>query len=173
MLVVADDPLEFSSSFATVRTLCRSIRTVDDACSAGRKKLSRDLVKPPAVVICERNRSRIPQPSRSSSRRTNASMSARGSAVTSAGGTRRLRLTFQNAVRGKCSRQKPRQRAMVRRSAPKSRFSSLTRRGEGPCRMAATKMTTAPRYTFRPRNRADGGVILFLQPSRSQQKLSL
>ena len=56
---------------------------------------------------------------------------------------------------------------------PKSWESSRTLRGEAPCRMAATKMTTAPRYTFRPRNRTDGGVTLLRQPSRSQQKLSL
>jgi hypothetical protein len=29
-----------------------------------------------------------------------------------------------------------------------------------------------PRYTFLPRKRTDGGVTLFLQPSRSQQKLN-
>jgi len=129
--------------------------------------------KPPVLVIGERKRSRLLQPFRSSWRWTNASRSDRGRAVTSTAGTRRARATFQNGVCGNCSRQKTCHRAMVRRSAPKSRFSSRTRRGEGPCRMAASKMTTAPRYTFRPRNRTDGGVILFLQPSRSQQKLSL
>jgi hypothetical protein len=40
--------------------------------------------------------------------------------------------------------------------------------------MALIKITVAPRYTFLPRKRADGGVILFLSAfggSRSQQKL--
>ena len=61
---------------------------------------------------------------------------------------------------------------MVAVSTPNSLESSRTRRGVGPCRMALIKMTTAPRYTFLPRKRTDGGVTLFLQPSRSQQKLN-
>jgi hypothetical protein len=70
------------------------------------------------------------------------------------------------------SRQKACHRAMVARSIPKRVESSRTRRGVGPCRMALIKITIAPRETFLPRKRTDSGVILFLQPSRSQQKLN-
>ena len=61
---------------------------------------------------------------------------------------KRLRATFQNCVCGKCSCQKTCQRAMVWRSAPKSWESSRTRRGEGPCRMAATRTTTAAKVNL-------------------------
>jgi hypothetical protein len=85
------------------------------------------------------------QPSRSSSARTNASSSERGIATISTAGTRRPRATFQNGVCGKCSRQKTCHREMVRRSMSNSSASSRTRYPEGPCRMAATNTTTAPR----------------------------
>ncbi len=62
---------------------------------------------------------------------------------------------------------------MVRRSTWKCWESSRRRRGVGPWRMALIRMTAAARKTFRPRKRTDGGVTRFLQPSRSQQKLSL
>jgi hypothetical protein len=38
--------------------------------------------------------------------------------------------------------------------------------------MALTTMNMAPRYSFLPKKCTDGGVDLFLQPSRSQQKLN-
>ncbi len=55
------------------------------------------------------------------------------------------RFPDRDGVWGKCSRQKTRQRATLRRSAPNNWDSSRTRRGEGPCRTAATRTTTAPR----------------------------
>ena len=45
-------------------------------------------------------------------------------------------------------------------------------RGEGSCRMAAAKKITPSRYTFRPRNRVEGGVTRLRQPSRSQHRLN-
>ena len=48
---------------------------------------------------------------------------------------------------------------MVRRSTPNNSVSSRTRRGEGPCRMAATSTTTAPRIdlpTEKPHRRRGG-----------------
>ena len=104
--------------------------------------------------------------------RQKASTSDRGKATSSTTGTRRARATLQKGVFGMRSRQKACHRAMVAASTSNSLESSRTRRGVGPCRMALIKMTTAPRYTFLPRNRTNGGVTRFLQPSRSQQKLN-
>lgn len=129
--------------------------------------------RPPLIVIGDRNIRRFFQPYSKESVRRNASISDRGNVRVSMTETIRQRATFQNEVCGKCWRQKVCQRSIVRRSAPMSRDSSQTRRGVAPCRMAAIKTTIALKYTFCPRKRTEGGVILFLQPSRSQQKLSL
>jgi hypothetical protein len=127
----------------------------------------------PGIAIGERNRSRSVQPLQRGWRRRKASTREYGTARISTSGTKRARSIFQKGVCGKCSRQKTCQRAMVRRSAPKRVESSRIRRGVGPCRMALITMMMALKYTFGPRKRTDGGVVLFRQPSRSQQKLSL
>ena len=102
-----------------------------------------------------------------------ARLGARRALAISTASAKRPLATFQNGVCGRCSRQKRCHRAIVPRSAPTSLASSRTRRGVGPCRMAAIKITRTPRYILRPRKRTDGGVALLRQPSRSQQKLSL
>lgn len=129
------------------------------------------IFRPPVIVIGERKVSSRPQPSQRSSPRRNPSTSDKGSVTISMTGKRRAQASFQNTVCGMRSRQKTCHRAMVRRSAPTSFDNSWTRRGVGPCCMAAIRTTTAERYTLRPRKRTDGGVILFRHPSRSQQKL--
>lgn len=100
---------------------------------------------PPVIVMGERNRSSCPQSLLGSSLRRNASRSDHGRVVSSTDGTRRPRATFQNGVSGNCCRQNTCHREMVVRSAPMSLDSSRTRRGEGPCRIAAIKTTTAPK----------------------------
>jgi hypothetical protein len=79
---------------------------------------------------------------------------------------------FPEGVRGSWSRQNACHGAMVASSPPNSLESSRTRRGVVPCPIALIKMTTAPRSTFLPRKRTDGGLTLFPQPSRAQQKLN-
>src|SRR5262245_29441154 len=101
--------------------------------------------RPPAIVIGARKRRSRAQSSSSGPRLRSAVSSARGTVATSTTGASRARASFQKGVWGKWSRQKTCQRAMVRRSAPKSWASSRTRRGEGPCRRALIKRTTAPR----------------------------
>jgi len=131
------------------------------------------IIGPPRIVIGDRKRKRRAQPWYGSSVLRKASTSDSGKAVISTIGTRRPREIFQKGVCETLSRQKDCHRAIVAASTPNSLESSRTRRRVGPCRMALIKMTTAPRYTFLPRKRTDGGVALFLQPSRSQQKLNL
>src|SRR4051794_28466891 len=101
--------------------------------------------RPPAIVMGARKRRSRAQSSSSAPRLRKAVSSARGRVARSTSGARRARARFQNGVWGKCSCQKTCHRAMVRRSAPKSWESSRRRRGDGPCRRALTKRTTAPR----------------------------
>src|SRR5208283_1190280 len=154
-------------------TMNRPARMVDEhllRAAGGQRESS--IARPPGMVIGERKRSSCSQSRRGSLLRKKASWRARGSVATSIALAKRARATFQNRVWGKCSRQKTCQRAMVRRSAPKRPQSSRMLRGEGSCRMAAAKKITAARYTFRPRNRVDGGVTRLRQPSRSQHRLN-
>ncbi len=118
----------------TVRPqLPRSARTVNaHLLRAGWIYRETSIARPPAIEIGARNRSRCPQSWQGSTVRWKASKIARGRAAISAAGTSRPRAVFQNGVWGKCSLQKTRQRAMVCRSAPKSRESSRTRRGPLP-----------------------------------------
>ena len=165
-----------SSKKVRVKELCETLYEPDQnrrrASSAGLSRSSETLIsKPFAVEIGERKQRSFLQPSRSSPAWTNASRETAG--------TPRFRKRERDE-RGLLSRtwsaENVRSRNLAsdkwsRRSAPKSSVSSRTRRGVGPCRIAATRMTTAPRYTLRPRNRTDGGVTRFRQPSRAQQKL--
>jgi hypothetical protein len=83
------------------------------------------------------------QPLQGARGRRKASTSEYGKEMILTIGATRARATFQNGVCGKCSRYMICQRAMVRRSAPKRLDSSRTRRGDGPCRIALIRMTTA------------------------------
>jgi len=64
-----------------------------------------------------------------------------------------------------------RQRRKVRTLIPNVTHSTPWRFPLTPRARALTNTTNAPRYTRRPRNRTDCGVVRRRQPSRAQQKL--
>jgi len=69
----------------------------------------------------------------------------------------------ERAVRGNEVLRRENER--LRRDAPMSAVSFAIRCCVGPCSIADTRTTTAPRYTRRSRNRTDGGVT---RPGRSR-----
>src|SRR5271166_6487820 len=77
----------------------------------------------------------------------------------------------QNGLVVNLSRHHLRQRSTVRRSTPTSPDSRCILPAVAPSRMIAISTTVAARWTLRPRNRNDGGVLRVRQPSRAQQKL--
>ena len=90
--------------------------------------------------------------------------------VGSAGGMNATEAAFQNGPAAKTQSHHWRQRATVRRLTP-SRSDSCRRAALAPCCVAETSVTTAARYTLRPRNRREGGVARLRQPATAQQKL--
>ena len=108
------------------------------------------ICRPPGTVIGERNRSRSVQPRQRRWRPKKAFRSEYGRVTISTSGTTLTRAIFQKGVCGKCSRQKVCQRMIVLSSAPKRAESSQIRRGDGPCRMAVTRMTMTPEIDLSP-----------------------
>src|SRR5208337_2014137 len=78
--------------------------------------------------------------------------------------------TRQKSLLANSSRHHRRHRSTVCQLTSNNERNRAIRCGLGPCNIAVTKTTTAPKYTLRPKNRADGGVTRLRQTA--QQKLS-
>ncbi len=89
-----------------------------------------------------------------------------------AGTLKRPRAALQKSLSTKFSSHHFRHRFTVRALTPTSSFNLERRGGLGPCRSTLISTTTPPKYTFRPRNSAEGGVVRRRHPSSAQQKLS-
>ena len=95
-----------------------------------------------------------------------------GRSPASSTGTSAPRATRQKRLAANASDHQRRPRRTVRGLTAKRSRSASRRRSVSPCANALTSTTTAPRYTRRPRNRTDAGVVRRRQPSRAQQKLT-
>lgn len=102
----------------------------------------------------------------------NCSTSDAGNRPNSTSPRSRPRAACQNGVAVNVSAHHARHRSNVRALTPNSERNSLARGGVTPCRIADTSTTIAPRYTRRPRNRTDGGVVRARQPSVAQHRLN-
>src|SRR5512147_2367717 len=100
---------------------------------------------------------------------SNCSSSECGSVASLTPGMTRPRRLCQNRLAGNVSSHQLRQRSSVCRLAPNSSLSWRARNLLTPCCSADARTTTAPKYTRRPRNRADGGVARVRHPSAAQQ----
>src|SRR5262249_46017570 len=99
----------------------------------------------------------------------NRPSSERGSVATSTAAGKRPWTFLQKEVVGNALRHHTRQRLSVRRLTPVISRRRAARFAVIPPSMAVASTTTADRYTRRPRNRSDGGVVRFRHPSRAQQ----
>lgn len=84
---------------------------------------------------------------------------AAGNEASSTAGTKRLRRLAQKRLVANVVVHHRRHRTNVRRVAPSSAASFAADFFDGPLRSALASTMTAPRYTFLPRNRTDGGVL--------------
>ena len=123
---------------------------------------------PPEIGFSNRNKAS----SRSLKEPGKRSSSDKGKQDWSVGGMNAAEAAFQNGPAVKTEIHQSRQRATVRRLTL-NRSDNCRRASFSPCCIAETSVTTAARYTFRPRNRNEGGVARLRHSATEQQKLNL